>query len=269
MAIPLEHVSEPPSPCCWCPFHDGKIVSVDFHSGKHCTLTLPDGSEQDIKIFAPRRMFDGSTFLAELHQQNSDAFNVDFFGMTQLCGENVDTCLAERLPQMIDVLHSIRCVHEHPTVLFSTKTFQFTTPNTEALIFDLKDTALTCRVYSPLPRICLQLTVQENYDCQVPSDVAKLSDLCTFSITTADRVDITKNIANFPVAVEFSVLPRTGPCIFTIEKINGIVALKLKGPTSDAPITLASVIELLTQGGELRGVVNIGGEATLSRPNPT
>ena len=241
----VEHVSSVDLPCCWAPYSDGQIVTVEFHSGKFCTITMPDGSEQDVKCFAPKKMFEGSRFICELFHNGSNGYVVEFFSMTRLCGAPIDSCLAERLPRMIETLHSVRCVHETPSIQFVVKTFKFTAPDTEAIIFDLKGTGEQCRVYSPLPRVCLQLSVNEHGACSVPADIAKIEDLCSLRVATAEGVDVSESLLGKNVRIECATLPREGPCIFSMSRDGDSVTLRLKGPTSDAPLTLAELNSLL------------------------
>ena len=249
----VEHVSSVDLPCCWAPYHDGQIVAVEFHSGKFCTITMPDGSEQDVKCFAPKKMFEGSRFFGELYHDGSNGYGVDFFSMTSLCGKPIDSCLAERLPRMIETLHSVRCVHETPSIQFVVKTFKFTAPDSEAIIFDLKGRGEEeCRVYSPLPRACLQLSVDEHGACSVPADIAKIEDLCSLRVATAEGMDVSQSLPGknsvLSVRIECATLPREGPCIFTVNRVGDSVTLRLKGPTSDAPLTLAELNSLVWGG---------------------
>ena len=151
----IETVEVYPSGHCCTPFHNGKICRLDFHSGIHCTLTLPEGPPQDLKVFAPKRFFRGSTFWAEVYMDANSVFMCEIFDVTHMYGVKLNTVLCERLPQMIEALESVKCIHESPPVRIMAKKFRFPEPQTESLIFNLKEYSTHPMLYCPLKQIFL------------------------------------------------------------------------------------------------------------------
>ena len=245
----IETVSEVPHGCCSAPFHNGRIIRLCFHSNAHCTIILPDETQHDIKVFAPKRLFRGTTLWGELYQDINGTFFCDVFDMTSYAGSAVESVMCERIPHMIDVLNGIKCINEDPPVRIQAKQFNFGPPSGECLIFGMRETDVNYKLYCPLPKVHLMVRVREK-SCDLPADVAKLQDTHEFRLMTADGHDVSEAIGHHSVILEANNihLPQEDHCyMFLLDRnTESSVTFHMRRPVLHVPDNMDRIMGILS-----------------------